>query len=185
MIKTIKLKNKIIEYDLEYKNVKNINLRIKSDGKIYVSANKRVSEKIIEDFILLKENLILNAIQKYKDREEIPQKQYFKENELISFINEFSMEIYPYFENKGVKFPKIKFRKMVSCWGVCHTKKGSITFNRNLMYAPMECVRYVVWHEFIHFLVPNHSDKFYNELSKVCPDWKEYKNALKEISIRI
>ena len=73
---------------------------------------------------------------------------------------------------------------MVSCWGVCHTKKGTLTFNKNLIYAPEECVKYIIYHEFTHFLVPNHSDKFYKELIKVCPDWKKHKNALKEISIR-
>lgn len=184
MIKTIDLKNRKIEYDLEYKNVKNINLRIKSNGGIYVSANKRVPLNFIEEFILLKQNLILNALEKYKNKENLPQKQYFREDELISFIKDFSLEIYPYFEKQGIKYPLIKFRKMVSCWGVCHTKKGSITFNKNLMYAPKKCVKYVIFHEFIHFLVPNHSDKFYRELEKVCPNWKEYKKALKEISIR-
>ena len=50
MIKTINLNGREISYDLEYKNVKNINLRIKADQSIYMSANHRVSDKIIEEF---------------------------------------------------------------------------------------------------------------------------------------
>ena len=53
MIKTINLNEREISYDLEYKDVKNINLRIKADQSIYMSANHRVSDKIIEEFYTL------------------------------------------------------------------------------------------------------------------------------------
>ena len=75
-------------------------------------------------------------------------------------------------------------RKMVSQWGNCNSQKGILTFNINLMYAPPECVKYVAVHEFTHFLQPNHSDKFYKELSKVCPEWKNFRQKLKNIRIR-
>ena len=42
MIKEIKLNNTVIKYDLQYKKVKNINLRIKADGSVCVSANRKV-----------------------------------------------------------------------------------------------------------------------------------------------
>ena len=184
MIKTIDFENKKIEYDLQYKKVKNINLRIKHDGKIFVSANKSVPGEYIEEFLLRKKEFILNVLDKYENMIKLPKIQYFDERELISYITEFSKEIYPYYKEKGIEYPKIKFRKMVSCWGICRSLKGELTFNKNLKYAPKECVRYVVWHEFTHFLIPNHSDKFYSELSKVCPEWKKLKNTLKDISIR-
>ena len=93
-------------------------------------------------------------------------------------------EVYPYYEKKGVKYPQIKFRKMKSRWGSCHPTKGILTFNTNLIYAPIECVEYVVLHEFTHFLQANHSPKFYEELEQVCPDYKECRRMLKEIYIR-
>ena len=42
MIKEIVLNEKIVLYDLQRKNVKNINLRIKADRTIVVSANQRL-----------------------------------------------------------------------------------------------------------------------------------------------
>ena len=51
------------------------------------------------------------------------------------------------------------------------------------MFAPLECIEYVVLHEFTHFLVANHSKEFYDELSRVCPDYKELKNKLNDIKI--
>ena len=91
---------------------------------------------------------------------------------------------YPYFELRGIEYPEIKFKKMISRWGSCHSKRKILTFNINLMYARLECIEYVVLHEFTHFLVPNHSSKFYDELKKVCPDWKVLRKELNDTNIR-
>ena len=184
MIKLIKLYNETIQYDLQYKKVKNINLRIKPDGSINVSANKKVPQKVIDDFIISKGDFILHALEKYKNIPVKEQKQYYTEDELKELIILLCNSVYPYYEKQGIKHPEIKFRRMVSRWGSCHTKKGILTFSTNLMYAPAECIEYVVWHEFTHFLQPNHSTRFYDELAKVCPNWKECRNKLKVINIR-
>ena len=51
MIREIVINGRSVSYNLERKDVKNINLRIKSDQKIFVSANKKVSVFEIENFI--------------------------------------------------------------------------------------------------------------------------------------
>ena len=184
MNREIILGNRTIKYDLQYKKVKNINLRIKPDGSINVSANKKVPQKVLDDFIISKAEFILRALEKYKNMPVKEQKQYYTEDELKELILALCNNVYPYYEKQGIKHPEIKFQKMVSRWGSCHTKKGILTFSTNLMYAPAECIEYVVWHEFTHFLQPNHSTRFYDELAKVYPNWKECRKKLKEISIR-
>ena len=184
MNREIILGDRTIKYDLEYKRVKNINLRIKSDCSVCVSANKRVTIKAIDDFVLSKADFILRALEKYKNIPATVQKQYFTEDEVKEQIHDLCNKAFPYYEKQGIKHPEIKFRKMVSRWGSCHSQKGILTFNTNLMYAPMECIEYVVWHEFTHFLQPNHSSKFYDELAKVYPNWKECRNKLRYINIR-
>lgn len=184
MIKEIRLRDKTLKYDLQRKNVKNINLRIKPDGTVNVSAGKRVPQTVIDNFILSKSEFIFGALEKHVRIKALPQKPYFAENEICGVIIGMCEKAYPYFEKLGVKYPEIKFRRMVSQWGNCHPKKGVLTFNINLMYAPPECIEYVVAHEFTHFLVPDHSGRFYAELSKVMPDWKLRRQRLKEISIR-
>ena len=67
MIKEIVLNGKQIEYELQWKDVKNINLRIKSDRTIFVSANTRISERIIEEFIESKSEYILKALAHYEE----------------------------------------------------------------------------------------------------------------------
>ena len=184
MIREIKYNNSRIKFDLQYKKVKNINLRIKSDCSINVSANKRVPLTVIDEFVLSKAEFIIRALDKYSNMTETDKKQYFTENEIKEYILMLCKEVYPYFERLGVKYPQVKFRKMISRWGSCHSQKGILTFSTNLMYAPHKCVRYVVLHEFTHFLQPNHSSKFYDELAKTCPDWKECRKKLKDINIK-
>ena len=184
MIRELTLKNCTIQYDLQYKKVKNINLRIDSDGKISVSANRWVSHSVIESFIRSKEAFIIRALEKVENRVNVPLKQYFGEDEIAIVIRKICDEVYPYFKEKGIAYPAIKFRKMVSQWGNCRSEKGILTFNKNLMYAPYECVEYVVMHEFTHFLQPNHSKLFYDELGKICPDWKERRKILKTIILK-
>lgn len=184
MQQTIILRNQIITYDLQYKKVKNINLRIKYDGNICVSANKRVSQKVINEFLLSKEDFLFRVLEKYQNKNDVLPNAVFREDEIQNVIFNLCEKVYPYFKKQGVKYPVIKFRKMVSRWGSCHTTKGILTFNTFLMYAPVECIEYVVLHEFTHFLQANHSEKFYKELEKVCPDWKKCKDMLKEINIR-
>lgn len=58
-------------YVLTRKNVKNINGRIKSDGILYVSANKNVSIETIEKFLFEKQDFILDKIEETKNRKNV------------------------------------------------------------------------------------------------------------------
>lgn len=184
MKKEINLQGKLVCYDLEYKNVKNINLRIKPDKSIFVSANRGVTEKRIEAFLIQKSDFILKALEKYRNLEKRENHQYFNESQVVEVITDLCKKVYPYYEKKGIKYPQIKFRKMVSQWGNCYPKRGILTFNTNLKYAPIECIEYVIWHEFTHFLQANHSKAFYDELAVVCPMWQQYRNRLREIRLK-
>ena len=59
----IVLNGQDIEYELQRKQVKNINLRIRQDGTVYVSASPTVSLTVIEKFMQSRSGLILSAIE--------------------------------------------------------------------------------------------------------------------------
>ena len=59
-----------LNYVLTRKNVKNINYRIKSDGVVYVSANRRVSEGHIIRILLDNAEYIFNSIEHLREREQ-------------------------------------------------------------------------------------------------------------------
>ena len=47
------------------------------------------------------------------------------------------------------------------------------------MEYPLPAAEYVVAHEFTHFLQANHSARFYAELARYMPDFKEKEKLLK------
>ena len=92
MKKEVVYNGQSLEYELTYKNVKNINLRIKPDGSICVSANKRVPQRTIDGFILSKAGFILKAQKKYEARKQI---RYFAEDEIRDVILGMCEKAYP------------------------------------------------------------------------------------------
>lgn len=66
-IRQVQCDRGVLEYELTRKAVKNVNLRIKPDGKIYVSANRRVPLKFIENFIKEKQEYITRAQERYEE----------------------------------------------------------------------------------------------------------------------
>lgn len=85
---------------------------------------------------------------------------------------------YPIIEKYGVEMPKTSVRKMKTLWGSCSVSRHVVTFNFYLIKARMPYIDYVVLHELVHFLYPNHSKHFYAFLSNHMPDWKERKLVL-------
>ncbi len=71
-----------------------------------------------------------------------------------------------------LEFPQIKIRDMKSRWGSCTPAKNSITLNKKLIHYPFEFMEYVILHEFVHFIQPNHSKAFYHIIENYMPDYK-------------
>jgi len=224
MEKSIQTPKGEIRYILNRKRVKNINFRVKEDGILYVSANRRVPLSEIEKLIVEKSAFYFNALEKIKSRpqktasgfiyilgkkREIkvypssaekyelsentlslylknPKDEASKDKLLKNFLFSYAQSIfgqicqraYLSFIKYNLPYPAIKIKDLKSRWGVCHIKKNEITLNLKLIFCPEECIEYVVFHEFSHFLYPNHSKDFHAFLGKLMPDYKERKKLL-------
>lgn len=236
MKKTLMINGEKFTYELERKKVKNLNLRVRSDGSVYVSANRYVTLEQIERFIESNIDFVLKARAKYfvlnsKNNEsakdggavyvfgsEIGIKVKFSDKNYVDFsqnkitvyvkstsdevlvkntldswkrkvleqkLNEICSEIYPKFKSYGFDFPKIRLRKMTSRWGSCIPSKGVITFSTALFSVPIQCVEYVVVHEFAHFVYANHSKQFYSVVESVMPDRRKRENVLKDFGFAV
>lgn len=174
--RTVQFKNINIVYEIERKNVKNVNLRVRSDGSVYVSANRFVSATQIDAFVLSKAFFILEAIARTKQREEKEFKTIHDQSVFIEVVE----QLYPLFNPLGVSKPTLKIRDMKTRWGSCIVNKGVITLNRRLLAYPRECIEYVVLHEYCHFIHPNHSKTFYALIEHFMPDWKKRRAWLKD-----
>lgn len=233
--RTVHCENADISYLLTRKPVKNVNLRIKPDGKILVSAGSHVPVKFIDGFIAEKQNSILEALARYEKKRDLAQdspkryedgeryallgrslvlkveesgeetvytdgvylfldvknKDNFRRKEILisrwfkqcqeEVFGELIEEKYAQLQKYGIPYPEWKVRNMKSRWGSCQTEKGVITLNSQLIAAPRTCIEYVVLHELVHFLYPNHSRQFWDFVAKMMPDWKERRKALKDV----
>ena len=154
---------KLCGHDLRLKVSQGTKNYVENDG-VYI----KLTVKNINDFELK---------QKTMDK-------WIKE-QCVSTISMICEAVYPKFQKYGVKFPMLKFRKMISRWGSCQPKRGILTFNISLIEAPIACIEYVVVHEFTHFLQPNHSKKFYTQFTMFMPDWVERKKILEKCGFGI
>lgn len=57
-----------ISYELIRKPVKNLNLRVKEDGTLRISANSRISLRRIEEFIISQQAFIMRAVSRFRER---------------------------------------------------------------------------------------------------------------------
>jgi len=78
----------VIDYTLTRKPVKNINLRIKPDGKVLISANKRVPVSYIDNLIKDKQAYILRVLKKLeeKQKQEPPLPEKYKDGERLMIL---------------------------------------------------------------------------------------------------
>ncbi len=237
MTKSIILSGRSIEYDLQKKKVKNVNIRIKRDLTVHVSAPMRVSQENIDRILIEKSDFILSALKKYedlpspaskifavlnggetitifddliplsirqgnknhvatkegrliltvKDTEDIDLKKRLLQKHLDELCREMieslCADVHPSFAKYVPHMPELKFRHMKSRWGSCNSTKNILTFNYALVHAPVDCIEYVVYHEFTHFIHQDHSKSFYSELSRFVPDYKEKKKRLAKVNI--
>ncbi|MBP5177359.1 MAG: M48 family metallopeptidase [Clostridia bacterium] len=100
-----------------------------------------------------------------------------------SVVGDLCRRYYPFFSRKVKDFPTIKYKSMRSRWGSCTPTKNLLTFNYALIFAPVQCVEYVVVHEFSHFIEFDHSERFYRTVAAVMPDYKVRRDKLKSVMV--
>lgn len=185
MVRRIEAGGRQFQYELNRKKVKNINLRVKRDGSIVVSAPSAVPVGTIEEFLESRAAWLGAALDKIeRHREENPPLQRSKLPDDPEIFRRFDMAlayILPRFHSYGVQKPIVKIRTMKTRWGSCHYLKGQITLNRLLVLLPEDCLNYVVAHELAHFVYHDHSKNFYGVLDRVMPGHRQIRNSMRQI----
>ena len=80
-------------------------------------------------------------------------------------------------EQINVKVQKISLRNMKRKWASISTT-GNLMLNTELLELPKELGEFVIVHELVHLLVPNHGKAFKCFMSIYLPDWEERERKL-------
>ena len=78
----------------------------------------------------------------------------------------------------GVKVREIHLRSMRQKWASI-SMKGRLTLNTDLLNLLEALTEFVIVHELVHLLVPNHGKLFKSFMSAYLPDWEERQDCLK------
>lgn len=171
-----------IEFRLDRKKIKNLNLRIRPDGTVCVSAPLRMPLKRVKEFVASKKDWIARVQSEYEnspnalaERASDEEKAQWKE-----LIGAFAPPLVEKWEDVlGVHANKLVYRNMKSRWGSCQPESGRICLNTRLALYPPECLEYVVVHELCHMRVRGHGKDFHDLMDAVMPDWKARRAKLR------
>jgi predicted metal-dependent hydrolase len=81
-------------------------------------------------------------------------------------------------EQHGFAPRQVKISSARTRWGSC-SADGTLNFTWRLVMAPLDVVDYVVVHELAHLRVKDHSSRFWREVEKVLPGYKERREWLR------
>lgn len=166
-------------------------MRIVKNGDVHVSAPIGISKKEVEAFISQHQEWIVEARKKTAERQkqradfydQLPlstRAQKVEAKEKIRALVEPMIEWHS--KEMGVRPTAVSYRPMISRWGVCKVKDGSICYSTYLLLLPDWCVEHVVVHELCHLLEPSHNARFYTLMDKYYPKWREARKETRRIA---
>lgn len=181
MQKQIKIGDKRIDYKIKLsQKAKRLRLAVYCDGTAVVIQPKNVSLRILEYFVKQKADWLISKLDFFANLKiTIPsasQNDYMlNKQKAINLINERTEKFNKIYK---FKFNRINIKNQKTRWGSC-SKKGNLNFNYRIIYLSDKMIDYIVVHELCHLKEFNHSQKFWNLVAKVIPDYLEIKKELR------
>lgn len=169
-----------VRYEFKRKRVKNINLRVRADGSVAVSAPLGAPLPQVDAFVAGRARWIEAARVRALARGEEEQRPCSVSREdALALFTQVSDAVFPLFAQvlNGQR-PVLKVRQMKTRWGVCVPAKRQITFSLRLAEKPRAAVEYVVLHEYAHFVRADHSPAFWAVVARYMPDYKARRRLL-------
>lgn len=167
---------------LTVKRIKNVNLRVKPDGTVAVSAPPQATDAQIASFVTAKRAWIDGRLRAHAkapyglvgdaSAEEVAAWRAVVEAAAPALVAKWESVM-------GVRSGEIAYRSMTSRWGSCNPKTGRICLNVQLAKFPPECLEYVVVHELCHLLERGHGPRFKALMDSFLPDWRERRAKLR------
>lgn len=176
---------------LTYRRTSKLSMRIVRNGDVHVSAPIGMSRREVEAFISQHQEWIVEARKKTAERQnqraaffnQLPlttKAQKAEATERVRALVEPVLERYT--KAMGVSPSAVRYKSMISRWGLCNVKERSICLSTYLLLLPDWCVEHVVVHELCHLLEPSHNARFHALMDKYFPKWKEARKETRRLA---
>lgn len=161
-----------------------LSLEVREDGRVLLRVPLRCGEAQLRAFVEQHRPWLARKLaERERQRSEASALPPLGEEELRALKKEakrvFAARAAYFAPLVGVRWAGLSVRCQRSRWGSC-SAKGNLSFNCLLLLAPPEALDYVVVHELCHLLEPNHSPRFWAEVERVYPGWRECRRWLRE-----
>lgn len=176
----------MMSFDFEYTIIRSsrrsMSVEVKKNGKVMVRIPRLMSNGEVEKFLSERERWITEHIKKATSREEKYDFDRYTEPE-IKELKRRAADMIPvlvekYKQQIGVEPSAVRINRAKGRFGSCSAKR-SLNFSCFLMLYPLAAIEYVVVHELCHIKEHNHSRRFYREIEKVMPDYRDRVKILK------
>jgi predicted metal-dependent hydrolase len=84
----------------------------------------------------------------------------------------------------GFVYNRVSIKNQRTRWGSC-SKKGNLNFNYKIALLPERLSDYLIVHELCHLKEFNHSENFWNLVSKTVPNYLELRKELRKTTCRM
>ena len=152
---------------------KTVGIRVTDEGEVVVRAPLRISGAEVRRILETKRDWIEKTLEKVRARETAPK---LSETEIRALAKRAKAEIPPraaaWARQAGVTYGRITVRHQKTLWGSC-SSKGNLNFNCLLMLCPEEVLDYVIVHELCHRKELNHSPRFWAEVERILPGYRQ------------
>ena len=167
-----------IPYRLIRSSRKTVAIQISPAGKVTVRAPKNMPAAAITQFVESRRGWLEKHLA---DR---PAAQPKFTDEEIRSMKKHAGEILPelaehFSKLVGATYGRVTVRSQHTRWGSC-SSRGNLNFNCLLMQMPDAVIEYVVVHELCHRKEMNHSPRFWAEVERILPDYRQSRRWLKE-----
>lgn len=170
---------------------KSLAIEITPELQVVVRTPARMPVREINAFVQEKDDWIRAHLQRMAEKKRLREQcreQALSKEELQELAAQ-AMKLIPqkvhyYAQIIGVTYGRITIRNQRTRWGSC-SGKGNLNFNCLLLLMPEEVLDYVVVHELCHRKEMNHSARFWEEVEKILPDYRQRRKWLKDNGGRI
>ena len=165
------------------KRIKRMNMRIKEpDGKVVISAPYLVPDREIIAFVRSKMDWIDQGIARVRSRAIMhpePADDQEKEARRRDLKRRIAERLPVIEERTGLRCNGWTVRDMHTRWGSCNTRTHHVNFSLMLATRTDTELDYVILHELVHTVVPDHGKDFYALMDRFMPGWKTIRRNMK------